>query len=616
MHGLTDGQVLQRRRNQTAAAVVRGECAAAGAVFATINARGWKRKKVGRAAAGKFTATLAGVPVGGPYRITLTVGDESIVVRNIFVGDVWLLGGQSNMYGTGILNGKQPSHPKVRAMYMDDRWDIARDPIHFLPDSLDPVHNSTVFSRAARDKMRRAAVKGVGLGVYFGREMVKRTGAPQGLICTAHGGTSMAQWNPALKKLGGKSLYGSMLRRARKTGQPVAGVLWYQGESDANETAAPLYTQRMKKFIAALRRDLKQPRVPFLMVQLGRVFGEAWQMRSWNFIQRQQLELRKRVKNVDCVAAVDLPLDDTIHISAEAMPRLGARLARLADRLVNGNRRELPAPELAAISRKVSGRMKLTCPNRITLSFKNVVGGLRANGAPSGFTLVDGNYRDLNPFYKTTLAGNKVFLHTSLEDKQGAFKLMYGHGTTPHANITDERDMPIPVFGPVPVAVPDAAYTPYIIRWQVSRILPAERPVTKLPAPRPDNSLGLRVVEANEWSFVDMHLEWGGKNGQCIFFSDVSLSEPMKVDLLVGYDGPIKVWLDDREVFRDANGTNPAIPDAGVARLNLAQGTHRLAIAMDLNGGRAWGFFLRFRRRDVSRKQILGGDYAVPVGAS
>ena len=65
-------------------------------------------------------------------------------------------------------------------------------------------------------------------------------------------------------------------------------------------------------------------------------------------------------------------------------------------------------------------------------------------------------------------------------------------------------------------------------------------------------------------------------------------------------------------MFRDLNGTNPAIPDAGVARLNLAQGKHRIAVAMDLNGGRAWGFFLRFKRRDISKARIATRDFAVP----
>jgi sialate O-acetylesterase len=37
-----------------------------------------------------------------------------------------------------------------------------------------------------------------------------------------------------LKQKGGDSLYGAMIRRFELIGGKVAGVLWYQGESDAS----------------------------------------------------------------------------------------------------------------------------------------------------------------------------------------------------------------------------------------------------------------------------------------------------------------------------------------------------------------------------------------------
>ena len=71
--------------------------------------------------------------------------------------------------------------------------------------------------------------------------MHRVTGIPQGIIACADGGTSMQQWDPARKSEGGKSLYGATLRRVQKNGGKVAGVIWYQGESDADPTNAPLY---------------------------------------------------------------------------------------------------------------------------------------------------------------------------------------------------------------------------------------------------------------------------------------------------------------------------------------------------------------------------------------
>ena len=171
------------------------------------------------------------------------------------------------------------------------------------------------------------------------------------MICTALGGSSMEQWDPALKHQGGDSLYGSMMLRLRHSGQPISGVLWYQGESDATETAAPVFTKVMKRFVAAVRRDFKQPDLPFIMVQIGRVHYREWPSIHWNSVQNQQYELKKHIRNLECVASVDLPLDDSIHVGSEGHARLGVRLARLADRMAYGNHRELPAPELASVCR-------------------------------------------------------------------------------------------------------------------------------------------------------------------------------------------------------------------------------------------------------------------------
>ena len=45
---------------------------------------------------GMFVAELPDLPVGGPYCMEIN-GDEKRVIRNIMSGDVFLLGGQSNM---------------------------------------------------------------------------------------------------------------------------------------------------------------------------------------------------------------------------------------------------------------------------------------------------------------------------------------------------------------------------------------------------------------------------------------------------------------------------------------------------------------------------------------
>ncbi len=196
--GLFDHMVLQRNRANCSEALITGRATADGPVLATVGTngktrKGFARKRIGRAVRGRFAVVLKGLPVGGPYDIELRVGGEAVQVRDVLVGDVWLLGGQSNMQGCGFFPTQRlPAVDAVRAFFMDDRWDTAVDPIHNMWACVDPVHidlcGGVRPGKAAPDW-------GVCAGPAFGQEMFKQTQVPQGLIACAHGGTSMTQWN-------------------------------------------------------------------------------------------------------------------------------------------------------------------------------------------------------------------------------------------------------------------------------------------------------------------------------------------------------------------------------------------------------------------------------------
>jgi sialate O-acetylesterase len=144
--GLFDQMVVQRNRRNVSEAAFKGECEADGAVLATVYrgkrvVAGLSGIKAGKAVSGFFSGCLKGMPVGGPYDVKLTVGHEQVVVSDVLVGDVWLLGGQSNMQGCGVFPPEPlAADPQVRAFFMDDRWAPAVDCIHNLWDAVDPVH--------------------------------------------------------------------------------------------------------------------------------------------------------------------------------------------------------------------------------------------------------------------------------------------------------------------------------------------------------------------------------------------------------------------------------------------------------------------------------------------
>ena len=69
---------------------------------------------------------LVGVPTGGPYSITCTVESRqyegTATVGPVFVGDLWVLAGQSNMEGVGNLLDMTPPNPKVMLLGSNGKW--------------------------------------------------------------------------------------------------------------------------------------------------------------------------------------------------------------------------------------------------------------------------------------------------------------------------------------------------------------------------------------------------------------------------------------------------------------------------------------------------------------
>ena len=68
---------------------------------------------------------------------------NSEIYNNIYVGDVWILAGQSNMEGHGRLSQEDKfykKNPNIRCFYKDDHWDSAKNPIHQIEIAVDRVH--------------------------------------------------------------------------------------------------------------------------------------------------------------------------------------------------------------------------------------------------------------------------------------------------------------------------------------------------------------------------------------------------------------------------------------------------------------------------------------------
>jgi sialate O-acetylesterase len=391
-----------------------------------------QRDHDGKARVTLSDGSIVELETGGPYEID--------GAREVYVGDLWILAGQSNMEGCGDIVDTESASPSVHLFGLGETWSVAEEPLHWLTDSPRDVHwqlwghEGAPATLPPHDPNRP---KGCGLGLTFAKRRHEATGVPIGLIASAHGGTSMAQWDPALKHLGGGSLYGATYERFKLVGGKVAGILWYQGESDTHPNEAPVYREKMRKLVAAFREDLGQPDLPFYFVQLGRfaVPDSPENIVGWNSVREDQRQFLHDAPNLGLASAIDLDLDDGIHIGTQALKRLGERLARVAD--------GKPSPEVDSVTVDHNG------PLRVRVSFKNVTGQLESAGRANGFSVRDASGAETARFWKTELKGNTVTLYTDGERFAEGSNLWYGWGIDPYCNITDSADMPIPAFGPI-----------------------------------------------------------------------------------------------------------------------------------------------------------------------
>ena len=216
----------------------------------------------------------------------------------------FLLIGQSNMAGRGFLHEAPPLPKENINVLRNGRW----QPLYR------PVNPDRPFS-------------GVCLAERFAQRYAQTYSVPVGLIPCADGGTCMEWWMP------GEALFDHAVAQARLAQRTsvIAGVLWHQGESDTFADRIPLYEERLKTMIQALRQALGLEGVPFLMGELGDFLGvcqrdDLTELKNYALINEALWHVASQMPDTAMVSAEGLTANaDQLHFNAASLYTFGER---------------------------------------------------------------------------------------------------------------------------------------------------------------------------------------------------------------------------------------------------------------------------------------------------
>ena len=260
-------------------------------------------------------------------------------LNGILVGDVWVLGGQSNMYrGFHAFpplkdSMEKMNEPLIRIFFVDPNIKKSDQRTTRFKTLSDMGWTAAVYNA---DEKTKEFLKGISpAGYFFACNLVKGKQVPVGLIMACLGSTSAQDWtphevlqnNPMLRqyladdeaiKPDAKRPYmahtswlynGVVYPIARFT---IKGVLWYQGESNAKQ--AENYRILFPEMIKAWRRDWGQGDFPFIFAQLASYDGVGWDKLgcSWAVLRESQ-SAALSLPNTGMITLIDAGEAGDIH---------------------------------------------------------------------------------------------------------------------------------------------------------------------------------------------------------------------------------------------------------------------------------------------------------------
>ena len=354
----SDHMVLPREKTFA----IQGKADAGEKVTVTVDAAVYQAVADNR---GRWRVEIGPHPAGTGSQLRIQSATASLVYRDVAFGDIWLCSGQSNMEFEVRQSSDATPRPDAGLRLYDMKCNWRTDNVDWPASALDSVNRLQYFAPTRWMPTSDAAIaRFSAVGYAFGQMLRDSLQVPIGLICNAIGGSTTESWidretletrYPAIlrdwlhndlimewargraeKNLSNRpaSVDGYGLVPTRHPYEPcynfeagilpldhypITGVIWYQGESNAervevHEELFPLLVDSWRSYFSD---------IPFYFVQLSSLNRTCWPI--FRDSQRRLMDSRPGLGMV-----VTSDLGDPTDVHYRQKRPVGERLAMQA----------------------------------------------------------------------------------------------------------------------------------------------------------------------------------------------------------------------------------------------------------------------------------------------
>ncbi|MCT4633578.1 MAG: sialate O-acetylesterase [Firmicutes bacterium] len=288
---------------------------------------------------GKWSVLLDEKDYGGPYRIKISDSIKTIMIDDIYIGEVFLVAGQSNAemkvyecFDSDYIVNKYTGYDNLKIF--DSEHMIATRSITAADGKWNKMDKWKVKSLPA------AAVNFVDYLLELQPEFKK---IKIGLVQMTYGGSTVELFLPNSVKdednfiqLDDAPIRSGFWNGFMSEMVPYAfkAMIYYQGENSTQ--LGYEYKRLLKKYIRGIRTDTENPFMPIMLVQLTG-YGENYyesDSDTWPTIREVQMKVASDDQDIGIVTAVDLSENDPLEIHPRDKRTIGKRLAFLATDMI------------------------------------------------------------------------------------------------------------------------------------------------------------------------------------------------------------------------------------------------------------------------------------------